>query len=287
MHTKAELLELLRAHGIRLSKRLGQHYLIDPRLTVRLIDACRLTTRDTVIEIGAGLGALTEGLAARAGQVVAVEVDRAVAALLARRMAPYPNVQAVCQDILSFAWERHPDSLVVGAIPYAITSPILVMLGERPVRIRTAWLGIQKEVATRLMAKPGTKAYGRLTVLVQYRFTVARVIAMPRQAFFPVPAVDSVWIRLTPKPAHVFGVRDERLFFEVVRAAFSQRRKTLLNGLGRLTAVRLTRPEALELIRAVGLPERVRGETLSLEQFAALANTLTQRRGSIDLSGWV
>lgn len=279
MHTKAELLDLLRAGGLRLSKRLGQHYLIDPRLTARLLDACHLTTRDTVVEIGSGLGALTDGLAARAKQVVAVEVDRAVAALLARRMEACPNVRVVCQDILSFPREQYPDSVIVGAIPYSITSPILVMLSERPLRIRAAWLGVQKEVANRLTAKPGTKAYGRLTVLVQYRFAVARVMAMPRQAFFPVPAVDSVWLRLTPSPPHTFAVRDERLFFEVVRAAFSQRRKTLLNCLGQLTTVRLTRPQARQLIRACGLPDGVRGETLSLSQFATLANSLAHRRG--------
>ena len=279
MHTKSELLELLRGSRIRLSKRLGQHYLIDPRLTARLLDACRLTARDTVVEIGAGLGALTDGLAARAGQVTAVEVDRAVAALLARRMAASPNVRVVCQDIRAFAWERYPDSVVVGAIPYSLTSPILAMLSERRLRLRAAWLGVQKEIAARLTAKPGTKAYGRLTVLVQYRFAVARVMAMPRQAFFPAPAVDSVWLGLTPKAPQAFAVRDERLFFEVVRAAFSQRRKTLLNCLKQLTTARLSRLEAQELIRALGLPEDVRGETLSIPQFAALANTLAQRRG--------
>lgn len=279
MHTKAELLELLRGSRVRLSKRLGQHYLIDPRLTARLLDACQLTVRDTVVEIGAGFGALTDGLAARARQVVAVEVDRAVAALLARRMAASPNVHVVCQDIRAFAWERYPDSVVVGAIPYSLTSPILAMLSERPLRMRAGWLGVQKEIAARLTATPGTKAYGRLTVLVQYRFAVARVMAMPRQAFFPVPAVDSVWLRLTPISPHALAVRDERLFFEVVRAAFSQRRKTLLNCLGQLTVVRLSRPEASALIHACGFPEGVRGETLSLSQFAALANTLAQRRG--------
>jgi len=274
MHTKTELLELLRGSRIRLSKRLGQHYLIDPRLTARLLDACRLTARDTVVEIGAGLGALTDGLAARAGQVTAVEVDRAVAALLARRMAASPNVHVVCQDIRAFAWERYPDSVVVGAIPYSLTSPILAMLSERTVRLRAGWLGVQKEIAARLTAKPGTKAYGRLTVLVQYRFAVARVMAMPRQAFFPVPAVDSVWLRLTPRAPQAFAVRDERLFFEVVRAAFSQRRKTLLNCLGQLNRIRLTRQQAQDALRAAGLPAGIRGEALSMEEFAKLANMI-------------
>jgi len=278
MHTKTELLELLRTHHLRFSKRLGQHYLIDPILTRRLVESCGLTGGETVIEIGAGLGALTDLLAAEAKRVIAVEVDRKVCELLRRRVAHLANVQVVCQDVLSFPWDRYPDSVVVGAIPYSITSPILVMLGERPVRIRSCWLGLQREVAQRLLAHPGTKAYGRLTVLVQYRFAVEKIMAMPRAAFFPKPRVDSVWLRLTPSPSRRLGVGDETVFFDVVRAAFSQRRKTLLNCLKQLTTARLSRAEALELLGALGLPEGVRGETLSLAQFAAFANALSDAK---------
>lgn len=284
MHTKSELLDLLRARGLRLTKRLGQHYLVDPRLTTRLVSACGLTARDTVIEIGAGLGALTDLLAASAGQVIAVEVDRAVCQALKERMAAYPNVEVRCQDILSFPWAQQPGCRVVGAMPYLLTSPILVMLAERPVPIADAWLGMQREVADRLTARPGTKAYGRLTILVQYRFTVEQVLRIPRQAFFPPPAVESAWVHLTPRPAAAptaVGVADERVFFDVVRAAFSQRRKTLLNCLGQLASVRVTRQQAQQALEAAGLPADIRGEALSLEEFAGLANVVNQRGQSM------
>lgn len=284
MHTKAELVELLRAHGLRLTKRLGQHYLVDPRLTARLVSACRLTSRDTVIEIGAGLGALTDLLAASAGRVIAVEVDRAVCQALKARMAAWPNVEVRCQDILAFPWAQHPGCRVVGAIPYLLTSPILVMLAERPAPIADAWLGMQREVADRLTARPGTKAYGRLTILVQYRFMVEQALRIPRQAFFPPPAVGSAWVHLIPRPAAAptaVGVRDERVLFDVVRAAFSQRRKTLLNCLGGLASVRMSRPQAARTLQEAGLPANIRGEMLSLEEFARLANVVSQRGQSM------
>jgi len=278
MHTKSELLELLRAHRIRLQKRLGQHYLIDPRLTTQLVNTCELSAHDRVVEIGAGLGALTDLLAARANQVLAVEVDHAICELLKVRMKELPNVQVLCQDILGFSWERVSGSKVVGTIPYHITSPILVSLCEQSTTIAEVWLGLQREVASRLQATPGTKAYGRLTILVQYRFEVEAIMRIPRSAFFPQPQVDSVWVRLAPRPSPAVVVRDERLFFEVVKVAFSQRRKTLLNCLVTLTRPRLDRDGAASVIRQAGLLPRVRGEELSLESFARLADAVSQLR---------
>ena len=274
MHTKSELLELLRAHGIRLNKRLGQHYLIDPRLCARLVGLCDLSAEDTIIEIGAGLGALTDLLAARTKRVVAVEVDRAICELLKTRMAHVPNVEVHCQDILTIRWAEYPGSKVVGAIPYQITSPLLVSLCEHATDIPEAWLGLQREVAQRLCARPGTKAYGRLTILVQYRFAVQQQARIPRAAFFPQPEVDSVWLHLSAHHTPLVSVKDASLLFDVVRAAFSQRRKTLLNCLTQLARPRLTRHDALELIRASQLPVGIRGEELSLESFARLANTM-------------
>ncbi len=280
MHTKAELLELLRANRLRLTKRLGQHYLIDPHITRRLVEVCHLEPSDTVIEIGAGLGALTDLLAAQAKRVIAVEVDRAICELLRRRLADAGNVQVQCEDILSFPWAQHPGCVIVGAIPYPLRSPILVSLCEGALHLKVVWLGLQREVAQRLTASPGTKAYGRLTVLVQYRFEAALTMRIPRGAFFPQPQVDSSWVRLTPRRAPAVGVEDEAFFFEVVRAAFSQRRKMLLNCLMQLAAPRLSRDEAAAAIQAVGLPSRVRGEELSLEAFARLAEQVRTVRRS-------
>lgn len=275
MHTKAELLTLLRAGGIRLSKRLGQHYLVDPNICRKLVGLCELSLDDTVVEIGAGLGALTDLLAARAKRVVAVEVDRAVSESLRRRLAHLANVQTLCRDILEFSWTQYRGSKVVGAIPYHITSPILVSLCEQASDIPMAWLGIQHEVAQRLCAAPGSKAYGRLTVLVQYRFAVSRLARIPRRAFFPQPEVDSAWVRFTPWGAPRVTLRDERFFFEIVKAAFGHRRKTLTNCLEAAGLIR--RAEAEALLRALRLPPSVRGEALSIEQFAALAEAMGKK----------
>lgn len=274
MHTKAELRALLRAHGLRLRKRLGQHCLVDLRLCERLVRLCDITPEDTVVEIGAGLGALTDLLAARAKRVVAVEVDRAASHILKDRLANLANVEVRSEDILKFPWSRYQGSKVVGAIPYDITSPILVNLCEQAQDVPAAWLGLQREVAQRLTAAPGSKAYGRLTVLVQSRFTVRLLLRIPRSAFFPQPTVESAWVRLLRPPRAPVAVDDEALFFDVVRAAFSQRRKTLANCLANLPRPRLSRAQALALIREAGLAPGIRGEELSLEAFARLTNRL-------------
>lgn len=272
MHTKSELLELLRAHGIRLTKRLGQHYLIDARIINRIIAGCPLSRADTVVEIGAGLGALTEPLAQRAGRVIAVEVDRRVCALLQERMARQPNVTVVHEDILRWSWERNPGAVVVGAIPYVLTTPIFLRLCEARRDIREAVLLLQQEVAQRLIARPGTKAYGRLSVLSQYCWDVKTLLAVPRSAFFPPPAVDSVCLRFTPFPRS-HGCAP--VFFELVKAAFGHRRKTLVNCLEAAGLIRRAELEAL--LRTLHLPPSVRGEALSLEQFAALADAVHKK----------
>ncbi len=278
MHTKTELLDLLQANRLTLKKRLGQHYLIDPHTTRRLVSSCELSPEDTVVEIGAGLGALTNALADAVRAVVAVELDPGICALLSSRLAGYSNVRVVCEDILSFAWSAYPGAKVVGAIPYQITSPILVSLCEHTPQVASVWLGMQQEVATRLTARPGTKAFGRLTVLVQYRFVVEQLMRIPKAAFFPQPKVDSAWVRLTPRRSPAVAVRDESVFFAVVRAAFGQRRKTLLNCLRHVTGPGLSREAAVEALRAADLPPAVRGEELSLEAFARLADILADKR---------
>jgi 16S rRNA (adenine1518-N6/adenine1519-N6)-dimethyltransferase len=276
MLTSAELKSVLEIHRLRLTKRLGQHHLIDARAADRIVGSCALSPSDTVVEIGAGLGALTERLAQRAGRVIAVEVDRGISILLAERMRPWRNVEVVCQDILTFSWKRVTGATVVGAIPYHITSPILVSLCEARRFIRQAVLVIQAEVAQRLSASPGTKAYGRLSVLGQFCWQVASLFSISPNAFFPAPAVGSRCIRLLPLAHPPVAVERETLFFDVVKAAFSQRRKTLTNCLLTLEAYRMTRNEAESLLRRSELPASVRGEALSLSQFANLANALAQ-----------
>lgn len=275
MLTVLRLTELLRAHGLRLSKRLGQHHLVDAAVCARIVDACRLSADDTVLEIGAGLGALTEGLAGRAGRVIAIEVDRGVCALLAERARAWPNVEIRCADILDVTWERLRDVVVVGAIPYHITSPILVWLAEHRARTREAILIMQREVAQRLMARPGTKAYGRLSVLATYCWSLQPLLAISRRAFFPSPEVDSLCVRLTPHARPPVKTVSEARLFALVKAAFATRRKTLINSLSREATREMPRARVEAALRQLDLPLTVRGEALSLEQFAALADMVS------------
>ena len=281
MLTVTELKAFLQAHGLRLTKRLGQHHLVEPASIRRIVDACALSGTETVVEIGPGLGALTERLAQCAERVIAVEVDRAIAHQLEARLAHAPNVSVRCQDILAYDWDRSSDAghvMVVGAIPYHITSPILVVLSEHRARISRAVLVLQDEVARRLTARPGTKAYGRLSVLAQYGWELTTLCNVSRRAFSPHTAVDSACLRLISRPQPAVAVADEAAFFGVVKAAFAHRRKTLANCLeGEPIGGRIVQGAA-EAVRALGWPAAVRGETLSLEQFAALANRLSARQ---------
>jgi 16S rRNA (adenine1518-N6/adenine1519-N6)-dimethyltransferase len=272
MLTASELKAVLRQRGVRLTRRLGQHHLVDAHVVARIVEACRLTSGDTVVEIGAGLGALTEPLAGRAGRVIALEVDPRICVLLAERMRPRRNVIVLCQDVLTMSWGRVRGAVVVGAIPYHITSPILVALAEHRHAVFRSLLVLQEEVARRLLARPGTKAYGRLSVLAQYCWEIRAVCAIPRSAFFPQPEVDSRCLELTTRGRPPVSLEDEPFFFDLVRSAFSHRRKTLANCLAGPEGLRLPRPEVDALLGQAGLPASVRGEALSLEQFARLAN---------------
>ena len=277
MHTATELIALLKSHQLRLTKRLGQNHLTDPRIALRVVQGCGLAREARVVEIGGGLGALTELLAQHAGRVVTVEIDRGIAELLTQRMRPFPNVTVACEDILEFDWSSRAGSIVVGAIPYHITSPILVNLSEHRASIDRAVLIVQQEVARRMVAPPGSAAYGRLTVLTQYGWETAKLFDIPRSAFYPQPDVDSTCLRLTARREVAARVQDEPWFFDVVKAAFSQRRKTLANCLISAPAG-LGRAEVEHALRSMGLSPAVRGETLSLSQFAALAQTLAKAR---------
>jgi 16S rRNA (adenine1518-N6/adenine1519-N6)-dimethyltransferase len=274
MLTATELKSLLRTRGLRLTKRLGQHHLIDERVIRRVVERCQLSREETVVEIGAGLGALTEPLAERASRVIAVEVDEQICSLLAERMQSRQNVAVLCQDIADFSWDRARDVTVVGAIPYHITSPILIWLCEGRRAIRKAVLIIQHEVAQRLVARPGTKAYGRLSVLGQYCWEITLLLKIPRSAFFPHPEVDSCCVQLLRRVRPPVTVESEPFFFEVVKASFSHRRKTLVNCLSGQGSGWIARPDAAALVNKLGLPASIRGEALSLDQFAALANAL-------------
>lgn len=264
------LKEYLSAHDVHLTKRLGQHHLVDAHAIERALKPLALALGETVVEIGPGLGALTEPLAQRGAHVIAVELDRKVAELLQQRLQAYPQVEVLCQDFLTYAWPPAPVT-VVGAIPYQVTSEILVALCAQRAHIRQALLIMQKEVAARLVAAPSTKAYGRLSLLVQYAWHVRRVCEIPRTAFFPAPRVNSTCVQLLPHAAPPVAVRDEAAMFALIKAGFGQRRKTLLNS------AKAAYPDLAQALARAGLSPTIRAEALSLAQFAALANELAPR----------
>ena len=278
MLTARELKAFLREHRVHLSARLGQHHLIDANVIERFADLCELSRHDTVVEIGAGLGALTEALARRAGRVIAVEVDRRISALLADRLGGLKNVEVVCQDILEFPWQSWESVVVVGAIPYSITSPIFVSLCEQRARIRQALLLMQREVAQRLLAGPGTKAYGRLSLLGQYCWRASRVIDVPRSAFFPQPDVDSTGLRLVARANPAVAIDEERVLFRLIQVAFAHRRQSLMKCVSDYSEGFVDRPEMAHILHHVGMSATIRGEALSLEQFALLSNELSRRK---------
>lgn len=276
MLTTSELKSFLLKNKLHLSKRLGQNHLIDAWAVRRIVDAAELQKDETVVEIGAGLGALTEKLADRAKQVIAVEVDSRFAKPLSTRLKDISNIKVVCEDITKFDWSKLSRVVVVGAIPYSITSPIIVALSQAHRSIRRAILVMQKEVAQRLVAIPSTKAYGRLSVLAQYFWKVEKVAIISRSAFFPQPGVDSSCIRFRVWAKPPVKVNDESAYLRFVASAFSQRRKTLVNCL--TDALGKSKRASIETaILSCGHTTSVRAEALSLMQLANIASILDER----------
>jgi len=269
-------------HKFRAKRRLGQSFLLDSGILARLAEAAELSPADTVLEIGPGTGNLTRELARRAGAVVAVEIDRELAPLLAETLAGFDNIHLVWGDFLAQdltrLWELAPPGpggvrKVAANLPYYITSPILVKLLTSQGAPALAVLLVQQEVAERLLAAPGTRAYGSLSVLVQFYTVPELVLKVPPRAFFPPPEVSSAAVRLRLRSNPPVDVQDPSLFFQVVRAAFGQRRKTLINALlaGLKWGDKATLAAAL---KAAGIDPMRRGETLSLEEFAALTHAV-------------
>ncbi|WP_404330645.1 16S rRNA (adenine(1518)-N(6)/adenine(1519)-N(6))-dimethyltransferase RsmA [Mesobacillus maritimus] len=275
--------EILDKYGFSFKKSLGQNFLIDTNILNRIVDHANLTDSSAAIEVGPGIGALTEQLARRSKKVMAFEIDQRLLPILADTLSPYPNVKVIHQDILKADVQQYineelagiDDIMVVANLPYYVTTPILMKLLEEKLPIRGIVGMLQKEVADRLAAKPGTKEYGSLSIAVQYYTVAETVMIVPKTVFIPQPNVDSAVIRLTVREKPAVIVKDEHFFFQVTRASFAQRRKTILNNLtSQLPNGKQNKEQIISALREVEIDESRRGETLSIEEFGRLSDAL-------------
>lgn len=275
--------EILNKYGFSFKKSLGQNFLIDTNILKKIVSFANLTENSGAIEIGPGIGALTEQLARTCKKVVAFEIDQRLLPILKDTLSPYPHVKIIHNDVLEAdvaevmneEFSEINDIMVVANLPYYVTTPIIMKLLEEHLPIRGIVCMLQKEVADRISARPGTKDYGSLSIAVQYYTEAETVMIVPKTVFVPQPNVDSAVIRLTKRQQPGVTVTDEAFFFQVTRASFAQRRKTLLNNLtSQLPNGKQKKEEILQALSASGIDPARRGETLSLEEFGRLSEEL-------------
>lgn len=270
--------DILTRHGFHFSKSLGQNFLTAQWVPDRIAAECGAEFSNAVLEIGPGIGCLTQELAKRAGKVVAVELDKALFPVMEETLTGFDNIELIQGDILkidisAFCAEKFTGMAVHACanLPYYITSPVIAALIESHV-FESITIMVQKEVAERICASAGTSDYSAFSIFVQYYTEPEILFEVPSDCFVPKPKVDSAVLRLIPRKQPVVTPRDETLFFSVVRAAFNQRRKTLVNAASAAFGGRLDKAELLDLVRTVGRDERVRGERLTLQEFAAFSD---------------
>ena len=272
-------IEVLQKYDFVFQKKFGQNFLIDTHVLDKIISAAEITKEDFVLEIGPGIGTMTQYLACAAREVVAVEIDKALIPILEDTLQEYSNVTVLNEDILRVDIKKLADEhnggkpiKVVANLPYYITTPIIMGLFEGDVPIESITVMVQKEVADRMQVGPGTKEYGALSLAVQYYAEPYIVANVPPNCFMPRPKVGSAVIRLTRHAEPPVEVADTKLMFRIIRASFNQRRKTLANGLNNSPELSFGKEEIQRAIKACGFPEGIRGEALTLEEFAALTN---------------
>ena len=281
----SQVKKLLSEHGLRPKKRLGQSFLVDRNTLTRIVEACEIVPDTNVLEIGAGLGTVTCELAGTGANVVCVELDRALLGILETSLGDLRRVEIVAGDflkldVIEFLRARADVKwLVVGNLPYYITSPIITKLIDARSVVSRMLLMVQREVAGRLQASAGSGDYGALSVFVQHYCDISSVMKVSRNVFYPVPEVDSELVRLNVREQPRAQVSDERLFFAIVRAAFGKRRKTLANALGASTELQWDKERARAVLESAGIDGRRRGETLSIDEFADLANAVPPKQG--------
>lgn len=280
-------IEIIKKHKFIFQKKFGQNFLIDTHVLDKIINAAQITPDDMVLEIGPGIGSMTQYLAETARQVAAVEIDENLIPILKETLNNYKNVQIIHEDILKINLEQFVRQnnggrpvKVVANLPYYITTPIIMRLLEEDIPIDNITVMIQKEVASRMQAKAGSKDYGALSLAVQYYAEPYLVANVPPNCFIPRPKVGSAVIRLTRYSSPPVKVQNTKLMFSLIRASFNQRRKTLQNGLYNSPDLSFSKEQIAKAIEILGLPATVRGETLTLEQFAKLADIFSLPNGN-------
>ena len=272
-------IDIIKKYNFAFQKRFGQNFLIDGHVIEKIIRAADISSDDVILEIGPGIGTMTQYLAEAAKKVYAVEIDKNLLPVLAETLGEYDNVEVINNDILKLdikeLLEDEADNVkVVANLPYYITTPIIMGLFENHIPAKSITVMVQKEVAQRMQALPGSKDYGALSLAVQYYAEPYIAANVPPNCFMPRPNVGSAVIRLTRWDEPPVKVKDESLMFKLIRASFNQRRKTLQNGINNAPDLSFTKDEVVEALKEMGLSETIRGEALSLEQFAQLSDIL-------------
>lgn len=288
LYNPTNTLEIIKKYGFGFQKRFGQNFLIDGNVVEKIVREAGITKDDFVLEIGPGIGTMTQILCENAREVAAVEIDKNLIPILAETLAPYDNVTVINEDILKVDVRKLAEEKnggrpikVVANLPYYITTPIIMGLFESHVPLESITIMVQKEVAQRMQVGPGTKDYGALSLAVQFYADAQIVLKVPASCFMPRPNVDSAVIKLVRHEDAPVKVRDEQFMFRVIRAAFNQRRKTLANSLANSSELNgsghaCTREDVTTALEAMGLPAGIRGEALTLAQFGELADRLIE-----------
>ncbi len=281
LYQQSAIKEIREKYGFKFSKNLGQNFLTDKNIIDKIIEGTDINEKDTVLEIGPGIGVITAEAARRAKSVVAVEVDSSLIPILGETLSEYENVRIINEDVLKLdinkiIEEEQSESVkIVGNLPYYITTPIIMKLLEEEVKAESITVMMQKEVADRIKAGPGSKAYGAISAAVQYYCTIEKIADVPKTVFVPQPKVDSVVLKFKIREKKAVEVQDKKLFFECIKAGFGQRRKTLLNS---LQTVRGTNREIIaESLKAAEIDASRRAETLTLEEFGNISDEVYKR----------
>jgi len=293
LYSPAVVKQLMEKHKFHFQKGLGQNFLIDGNIVNKIVEAAEVTHEDVVVEIGAGIGTLTKALAARAARVIVIEIDRKLWPILGETLAGCDNVEIVFGNAMNTDFnnlvlektggEHGPGGKtfkIVANLPYYITTPLIMHALESHFNIKTMVLMIQKEVAERMLAGPGTKDYGALTLAIQYYTDPEHVFRVPKKVFMPQPEVESSVVRFNVRGNPPVAVDDEKVFFRVVRAAFGQRRKTLSNSLSGISE-QIEKKRIMDIMSDLGIDPGRRGETLNFGEFAAIANAVYRLEADI------